>query len=107
MFLTPFMFWYAVKKAGIVRIESRGDETKEVRFRFHDYRHTFGSRLGMAGMDLKTIMEIMGHRTHKIAIRYQHPMPTHKLEAVKILDQVPSKVTTDEKWNAKIVYIYR
>jgi hypothetical protein len=50
----------------------------------------------MAGVDLKTIMEIMGHKTHRIAMRYQHPVPDHKLNAVKILDQVPSKVTTPE-----------
>jgi len=46
-------------------------EKKLNNFRFHDLRHTFGSRLGMDGMDLKTIMEIMGHRTHKMAMRYQ------------------------------------
>ena len=56
------------------------------RFRFHDLRHTFGSRLGMAGADLKTIMEIMGHKTPKMSMRYQHPTPAHKLKAVKKLD---------------------
>lgn len=96
-------FWYAVKKAGLVRIESKKGGTKEIRFRFHDLRHTFGSRLGMARTDLKTIMEIMGHKTTKVAMRYQHPMPSHKLEAVKMLDQVPSKVTTMEKAESKIV----
>jgi integrase len=75
-------FWTAVKKAGLIMWE--GD--KKVRFRFHDLRHTFGSRLGMAGIDLKTIMEIMGHKTHKMAMRYQHPSPAHKLSAVKFLD---------------------
>jgi len=78
-----------VKDAGLVKIESQKGKTKKVRFRFHDYRHTFGTRLGMAGKDLKTIMEIMGHRTTVVALRYQHPMLNHKLEAVKILDQIP------------------
>jgi len=75
-------FWTAVKKSGLIMWE--GD--KKIRFRFHDLRHTFGSRLGMAGTDLKTIMEIMGHKTHKMAMRYQHPSPAHKLKAVKFLD---------------------
>jgi len=98
-------FWYAVKKAGLVRVESKKGETKDIRFRFHDCRHTFGSRLGMAGTDLKTIMEIMGHKTPKMALRYLHPMPTHKLEAVKKLDKVPSKVTTIEKRESKIAKV--
>lgn len=87
-------FWYAVKEAGLVRWEKdENGKLKKVRFRFHDLRHTFGSRLGMKGYDLKTIMEIMGHKTVKVAMRYQHPSPDHKLEAVKSLDEVPSKST--------------
>lgn len=75
-------FWKAVSDAGLIKWN--GD--KKIRFRFHDLRHTFGSRLGMAGTDLKTIMEIMGHKTHIMAMRYQHPSPDHKLKAVKKLD---------------------
>jgi hypothetical protein len=43
----------------------------------------------MVGTDLKTIMEIMDHKTNKIAIRYQHPALDHKLAAVKSLGKVP------------------
>ena len=67
-----------------------------MRFRFHDLRHTFGSRLGMKGYDLKTIMEIMGHKSPKVAMRYQHPAPDHKLNAVKSLDK-PSPKSTPAK----------
>ena len=77
-------FWKVIEEAGLIRRE----EGKKVRFRFHDLRHTFGSRLGMSGTDLKTIMEIMGHKTAKVAMRYQHPSPSHKLEAVKGLDKI-------------------
>lgn len=75
-------FWTAIREAGLVKYD--GDE--KVRFRFHDLRHTFGSRLGMGGTDLKTIMEIMGHKTTRMVMRYQHPSPDHKLMAVKKLD---------------------
>jgi integrase len=75
-------YWTAVEKAGLIMWE--GD--KKVRFRFHDLRHTFGTRLGMKGADIKTIMEIMGHERHEMALRYQHPSPAHKLSAVKLLD---------------------
>lgn len=87
-------FWHAVKEAGLTRVEERDGKMRKVRFRFHDLRHSFGTRLGMAGVDLKTIMEIMGHKTPRMAMRYQHPAPSHKLQAVRNLDQVPSKVTT-------------
>jgi hypothetical protein len=50
----------------------------------------------MGGFDTKTIMEIMGHKTHKMAMRYQHPAPEHKLNAVKFLDSTPPKFTTGE-----------
>jgi integrase len=96
-------FWKAVKDAGLMRVEVNGQGTAKVRFRFHDLRHTFGSRLGMAGVDLKTIMEIMGHKSHKVAMRYQHPMPEHKLSAVKTLDQVPSVFTTEKNLPFKLL----
>lgn len=67
-------------------IEDEDGKPMIERFRFHDLRHTFGSRLGMAGADLKTIMEIMGHKTPKMSMRYQHPTPTHKLKAVEKVD---------------------
>jgi len=35
-------------------------------------------------------MEIKGHKTHIMAMRYQHPAPDHKLEAVKVLDKQKS-----------------
>jgi integrase len=80
-------FWKAVDEAGLVR----WDGDKKIRFRFHDLRHTFGSRLGINGVDLKTIMEIMGHKTAKVAMRYQHPSHDHKLRAVMSLDRLSSR----------------
>jgi len=41
----------------------------------------------MNGADLKSIMEIMGPKTAKVAMRYQHPAPHHKLLVVKSLDK--------------------
>lgn len=89
-------FWRAIEEAGLIRWDekkSRNSKTVRVkiRFRFHDLRHTFGSRLGMNGADLKTIMEIMGHKTPKTAMRYQHPSPEHKLTAVRSLDRLEQK----------------
>jgi integrase len=96
-------FWKAVKDAGLIRNEVKDGKVIRVRLRFHDLRHSFGSRLGMAGVDLKTIMEIMGHKSHRVAMRYQHPGTDHKLSAVKILDQLPSIFTTSNVLTLKKV----
>lgn len=74
---------------------------------FHSLRHTFGTRLGMAGVDIKTIQELMGHRDIKMTIRYSHPTAEHKRKAVEMLDGVTSIFTTEAKpaKSAKVVSI--
>ncbi len=47
--------------------------------RYHDIRHTFASRLVMAGVDLRTVQELMGHKTVAMTIRYSHlALPTRE-----------------------------
>jgi len=60
-------------------------EAKISDFRWHDLRHTFGSRLIMAGVDLRTVQELMRHKTIKMTLRYTHLSPTHTLDAVNKL----------------------
>jgi integrase len=50
--------------------------------RFHDLRHTAASHMAMAGVPLRTIGEILGHRTETMTERYSHLTPSHKLDAV-------------------------
>lgn len=82
-------FIRAVIDAGLVEKRSLNGKDVDVRFRFHDCRHTFGTRLGKIA-PLKTIMEIMGHTTHIMAMRYQHPDFEHKLDVVRLLDVTKS-----------------
>jgi len=45
-------------------------------FRFHDCRHTFASRLAMAGVDLYTVQRAGGWKTAAMVQRYAHLSPT-------------------------------
>lgn len=56
--------------------------------RWHDLRHTFGSRLSMAGVDLRTIAALMGHKTIQMTMRYAHLSPKHNLNAVELIANV-------------------
>ncbi|MEO8725835.1 MAG: tyrosine-type recombinase/integrase [Acidobacteriaceae bacterium] len=49
---------------------------------WHIFRHTFISRLVMAGVDLRTVQELAGHKDVKMTTRYAHLAPAHKIAAV-------------------------
>jgi integrase len=51
--------------------------------RWHDLRHTFGTRLGEAGYNAYEIAELMGHADIKTSQRYVHPVDERKQAAVE------------------------
>ncbi len=54
-------------------------------FTWHCLRHTFASRLVMAGVDLRTVQQLMGHKTIQMTVRYAHLAPEHQMSAVERL----------------------
>lgn len=55
-------------------------------FRFHDLRHSAASYMVMAGVDMRTVAEILGHRDLKVTHRYAHLSRKHVSDAVEKLD---------------------
>jgi len=75
------------KRYGNVRKAFEGARKRAgiVDFRFHDLRHTFASHLVMAGVDLRTVQELLGHKSFEMTLRYAHLSPEHKKAALDIL----------------------
>lgn len=68
-------FATACRKAGITNLH------------FHDLRHTNASHLIMAGVDLKTVSELLDHADIRSTQRYCHLAQQHKRQAVERLDE--------------------
>lgn len=66
----------------------------------HVLRHTFGSRLVMAGVDLRTVQELMGHKSINMTLRYAHLSPDHKRAAMETLENRYSAKTPATFHNA-------
>jgi len=54
--------------------------------RVHDLRHTYASWLVMAGVPLRTVAELLGHKSLTMVARYSHLCPDHMAHAVSKIE---------------------
>jgi|WetSurMetagenome_2_1015567.scaffolds.fasta_scaffold00085_9 integrase len=66
-------------------------------FHFHDLRHTFGSRLAQAGVDILRIKELMGHKSIKMPMRYTHLNTENLRPAIAALDNCYNTATMEKE----------
>jgi site-specific recombinase XerD len=71
-------------KASFIKVVK---ESGIAQFRFHDLRHSFGSRLTQRGVDLYKISKLMLHKNISTTERYAHHYPESLRSGVEILDK--------------------
>src|SRR5579863_9354507 len=59
------------------------------KFRWHDLRHQFASRLVQKGVPLNTVRDLLGHGSVGMSLRYAHLAPDQRREAVSKLNERP------------------
>ena len=77
------VFYPAMRKAGIAK------------FRFHDLRHTWATRLVQNGVDLYTVQKLGRWKTIAMVMRYAHHHPESLRAGAEVLDHVRSKSSTN------------
>ncbi len=75
----------AVERAHAALTAAGKDASRLDGYTWHGNRHTFASRLVMAGVDLRTVQELGGWRTLGMVQRYAHLAPAHLHAAVERL----------------------
>ncbi|MGB3479915.1 MAG: tyrosine-type recombinase/integrase [bacterium] len=73
-------------------------------FRFHDLRHTFASRLVMAGVDIRTVQVLLGHKDIKVTMRYSHLSDQNLRKAVDKLSSSEYSSSADRTNTAQSGY---
>ena len=70
--------------------------------RFHDLRHTFGTRMAAAGVPIRTLQEWMGHADIKTTLIYAHYAPSPNEASMVNAAFSVARSTTDAKTDDKL-----
>lgn len=90
------------------RWDSAIKKTKLKNLKPHDLRHTFASRLVMAGVDLRTVQELLGHKTITMTQRYAHLSKPHLADAVEKMSpakQPLARLQDLRRWGSSIAQV--
>lgn len=83
-------FHSALRKSGIEK------------FRFHDLRHTFATRLVQNGVDLYTVQKLGRWKNASMVTRYAHHYPESLRSGVEVMDKINFKVITNLSQSEKV-----
>jgi integrase len=67
----------------------------------YDFRHNFATRMAVAGIDLKTLGDILGHGSLRTVQKYVHPTAEHKKLAMARYDLVLKQAARKAKRESK------
>ena len=84
----------AHKAVALLWISTALEEAEIRGYTWHCNRYTFASRLVVAGVDLRTVAELLGHRTLQMVMRYSDLAPEHQASAVDRLVPATGRVVT-------------
>ena len=79
------VFSSAVERAKAALRDAGKDASRLDGYTWHGNRHSFASRLTMAGVDPLTVQDLGGWRTASMVARYAHLAPEHRARAVERL----------------------
>ena len=82
---SALFFPQALQRAQAAPREQGRDASRLDGYVWHSNRHSFASRLAMAGVDLRTLQELGGWKTASMVSRYAHLAPGHLASAVERL----------------------
>src|SRR5207302_8114044 len=86
---------------GTYRLQAAWEVLRRARiskFRWHDLRHHFASRLVQQGVPLNTVRDLLGHGSVGMSLRYAHLAPDQRREAVAKLNEKLLTLTMRLQW---------